>query len=864
MNPLQGKRLDDEIRHHIEERAERLVASGMDPEEARREAEHAFGDVDAVRAELEEIDEPTRGRLGLVADRLRHDLAFTLRQFRRAPGFAAVAILTLALGIGAATAIFGLVKGVVLDPLPYPRAGHIVVLNEETPDGGRMSVAEPNFEDFRARIRSLELLTAVSRSDLTLVEDGRPTNVVAGVVTGSFFPLFGGTPSLGRAFDDDESARVVRRLVVVSHAFWREHLSADPDVLGRNLVLDDAPYEIVGVAPKGWSPLLRDADLWLPITFTNPDRTDHNLDVVGRVIDGVTVESAEADARAVAAEVGRENPLTNGGWGVQLRPLRTAILGPARIQAGYVLLGAVGLLLLLACASVSNLLLARAGGRGREMDLRVALGAGRARLVQQLITESLVLAGLGAIAGILLAHVFLPVLQHVSPADTPRIDEASIDAVVAAFAVATAMATGLIFGLAPVLHVLGRPSGDSARGAGHVAGGRSDRLRSALVAAQVAVSLCLLFGTAALGESFLRLHRVDSGMDVDHTLVVPLMLSGDRYTSSERAVVLNGIQERLAAVPGVEAAGSSNIRPFSGANSVINLNVQGRAITAETAPWTRWRAVSSTWFDAADVRLLEGRLLEPADDGESAESVVVVTRTLARQLFGDAASAIGRSVAFGWDGTNWRRIVGVVSDVEDLELATTPPATLFFPSGGMLPWAVFLVRFHAEAPLASANEIRNAVWGADPALPVPSVRRLADGVRASVASDRFDLLVMGALGAVALILSVMAIYGLILFAVRQRTREIGLRLALGARSTEVVGLLVRRGAAITALGVVAGALVSLWLSRYLDDLLFGAVGSRVPMLLAAALTVAATAAVATWVPARRATRVDPREALGAE
>ncbi len=864
MNPVRGKRFDDEIRHHIEERTERLVAGGMDPEEARREAERVFGDVRAVRSELERIEAPARSGLALLLDRLGHDLAFTARQLRRAPGFAAVAVLTLGLGIGTATAIFGLVKAVVLDPLPYPQADRIVVFNEETPDGARFSVSEPDFEDFRDRVRSLDLLAVLSRSDLTLVADGRPTNVVAALVSGSFFPLFGGTPEIGRAFTDRESGRDARSLVVVSHAFWQEHLSADPDVVGRSLVLDDTPYEIVGVAPRGWSPLLAGADVWIPIPFTDPDRTDHTLAAVGRLAAGATLESARTDARNVAAELGRENPETNRGWSVQLRSLREDLLGPARIQAGWVLLGAVGLLLLLACASVSNLLLARAGGRRREMDLRVALGAGRTRLVQQLVTESLVLAGFGALVGILLAHVFLPVLKHVSPADTPRIDEASIDAVVAAAAVAMALVTGLVFGLAPVVHVLGGSRGDSARAAGHVVGERGERLRAALVAAQVAVSLCLLFGTAVLGASFLRLQRVDSGMDVDHTLVVPLMLSGDRYSVQQRSVVLDGVHERLAALPGVEAAGSSNIRPYSGANSVINLNVEGRAITAETAPWARWRAVSPSWFAAADLELLDGRLLRPADVDENAESVVVVTRTLARQLFGDPATAVGRRVAFGWDGANWRRIVGVVSDFEDLELASTPPAALFFPSGGYLSWAVFLVRFRPDAPLASASAVRAAVWAADPSLPVPSVARLADRVSASVAGDRFDLLVMGALGVVALVLSVMAIYGLILFAVRQRTREIGVRLALGARSGEVIGLLLRRGMAITAAGVAVGAILSLSLSHYLDELLFGEAASRVPMLLAAALAVALTAALATWLPARRATRVDPREALGAE
>jgi len=859
---LRRKRLDDEIRHHIEERAARLVAEGMDAGEALREAERAFGDVGAVRAELEQIEEPPRGALALLFDRVRTDLAFAGRQLRRAPGFAAVAILTLGLGIGSATAIFGLVKAVVLDPLPYPQADRIVVFNQETPDGLRFSVSEPDFRDFRSRVRSVELLTAVSRADLTYIEDGRPVNVVAMQVTGSFFPLFGGTATtLGRAFTDQESGERARKLVVVSHAFWAEDLGGDPDVVGTSLVLDDMPYEVVGVAPRGWAPPMA-GDVWIPITFADPDRTDHNLDAVGRLAAGATLGSASADADAVAAELGREHPDTNGGWGTQLRPLKSAVLGPRRIQAAWVLLGAVGLLLLLACASVSNLLLARASGRGREMDLRGALGASRRRLVQQLLTESSVLASAGAVVGILFAYALLPGLQAMSPADTPRIGEASVDAVVVLAAAAAALLTGLVFGLAPVVHVL-RGNRTSARSAGRVTGG-SGRARAGLVAAQVAVSVTLLFGTGVLGASFLRLQRVDPGMDVDHTLVVPLMLSGDRYSVAERRVTVDALHARLASLPGVEAVGSSNIIPFSGANTAVDVNVEGQPTSPDAAPFAPWRAVSRTYLDAAGLELLHGRTFEAPDFDEGAADVVVVTRTLARQLFGDPASAVGRRIAFGWDGTNYRRIVGVVSDLEDRELAGAPPATFFMPAAGFMNWSVFLVRFRPGAPLVEASEVRRAVWDVDPNLPVPTVERLADRVGGSVTSPRFNVLVMGMLGIVALVLSVMAIYGLILFAVRQRTREIGVRLALGARASGVVALLLRRGLVITAAGTAVGALLSLGLSRYLDSLLFGEVGSRVPTLLAAAVVVTFTALAATWIPARRASRVDPREALGAE
>ena len=862
MDPLNGKRLDDEIRHHIEERTERLVAAGMDPDEARREARRAFGDVDAVREELARIDQPRRGWFRATVDRVHNDLAFTLRQFRRSPGFALVAVLTLGLGIGAATAIFGLVKAVVLEPLPYPDSGGLVFFNETTPDGSPFSLSDPNFLDYRERLRSLDHLTAVSRADLTLMQDGRPTNVVAALVTGSFFPLFGGDPARGRTFTDAESGTRPARVVVVGHAFWRDHLGGDPDVVGRALNLDGEPYEVIGVMPPAWQPL-EQGDVWIPLDLSEPDRGDHTLAAVGRLAPGVTLQAATNEAHEVARSLGEEFPASNRDWGALVRPMKDVLLGPERIQAGWVLLGAVGLLLLLACASVSNLLLARASTRGREMDLRLTLGASRLRLLQQLLTESLALAGAGAVAGIALAYVLLPVLQAVSPADTPRIGDARVDAGVMLFAVAVALATGTIFGAAPALHALRRDRGSTARQGGVRTGG-SERARTVLVTAQVAVSLTLLFGTGALGASFRRLQGTDSGLDEAHTMVVPLMLSGDRYTFATRKTTVGALEERLAALPGVAAVGTSNIRPFSGSSTVINLAVEGRPTTPQTAPFVRWRAVSRTYFAAAAAELLEGRLLERADFDDDAEDVVVVSRSLARNLFGSARAALNERLAFGWDGTNWRRIVGVVTDMEDRELATEPPPTLYIPGAGAMNWAVLLVRYQPGADPADAAAIRQAIWSVDPGLPVPSVEPLSELVARSVAGPRFNLLVMAVFGSVALLLSLPGIYGLVLFAVRQRTREIGVRLALGARASGVVGLMLLRGIRITTLGVAGGVGLSLLLGRYLDALVFGGEESRGPLLAAAAATVAITAMLATWLPARRATRVDPREALTAE
>jgi predicted permease len=869
VDPIRRKRLDDEIRHHIEERVDRLTARGVSPEEARRRAEASFGDVDALRDELARIEEPPRSRLGRALDRVRADLVFTLRQMRRAPAFAAVAVLTLGLGIGASTAIFGLVKAVVLDPLPYPRSDRLVSFNQVAPDGMRFSVSAPDYQDFRDRARTVQDLTALSRADLTYTEDGRPQNAVALQVTGSFFSLFGGEPIQGRTFGDEESGPSPRKLAVVSRSFWEEHLGGAPDVRGRSLVLDDEPYEIVGVMPAGWAPLV-DADLWIPLPLA-PDpahRSNHDLDVVGRLAPGATLASAGKDIRAVAAELGREFPASNGNWSARVTPLKEVLVGPQRIQAGWVLLGAVGLLLLLACASVSNLLLARASTRGHEMDLRLSLGAGRARLIQQLLTESLTLAGAGAAVGVALAFGLLPLLQTLSPPDTPRITEASVDVGVILAATATAVVTGILFGLAPAFFLARRGDPRSGLSAARVTTRGGERARGLLVAAQVAVSLTLLFGAGVLGAGFLRLRSTETGMDPDHTLVVPLMLSGDRYSMGERKVTVDALTERLARLPGVKSVGTTNINPFSGANTVINVNVEGRPATPATAPFVRWRAVSGDYFGAADLHLLAGRTLSAADDREDAEPVVMVTETMARQLFGEPGAALDQRIGMGWDGTNYRRIVGVVSDLEDRELESTPPAVFFWPAMGGLNWAVFLVRYAPGAPLSTSADVRQAIWDVDGTLPVPSVVRLSGALGAAAATPRFNVLILGLFGGVALILSLMAVYGLVLFALRQRTREIGVRLALGARPGGVTGMLVRRGMRVTAAGIAGGVLLSatlaLALDRTLDTLVFGGRLLDPLWLGAATLTVAVAAVGATWIPASRATRVDPREALSAE
>ena len=855
-------RVDDELRHHIQERTDRLVADGMDPDEAHRQAERAFGDVDAVRREVERIDNPVRSAPGRLFDRIRFDLAFAVRQLRRSPGYALVAILTIGLGIGASTSIFGLVKAVVLDPLPYPNADALVLFNEMAPDGLTFTVSDPNYQDYRERLEGLEHLTAVSRADYSTDQDGRPRRVVSATVTGGFFPLFGGAPTLGRTFTEDESGADAVQLAVLSHDFWADHYAQDPDVVGRTLPLDGLPFEVVGVMPDGWEPL-EDVDVWTPLPLTYQSRDNHDFMVVGRVASGTTLAAARAELSAAAEALARDHPETNQDWSARIVPLKEALLGPERVRAGWVLLGAVGLLLLMACASVSNLLLARASVRGREMQLRASLGAGRWRLVQQLLTESLVLSGAGAAVGMALTMVFLPALQALSPADTPRLDQAAVGGGVVLFAVGVALACALLFGLAPVLHLL-RDALSARAGRGHGGGRASDRVRHALVAGQVALSLTLLVGAAALGRSFLALQDVDAGLPLENAVVVPLMMSGDRYTMDERAVARTAMVDALEALPGVEAVGSTNVLPFSGMNTVVNINVEGRPTTPDRSPFVRWRAVSPGFLEAAGKIPLAGRGLRPADFDRDAEDVVVLSATLARMLFDDPADAVDQRIAMSWNGANYRRVVGVVPDLEDQSVREAAPALFFFPDPGMLTWVNMLVRFEDGAAAPSAAAVREAIWSVDPGLPVPSVERLDERFRGSVAGFGFNLLVMGVFASVALVLSLLGIYGVVLFAVERRTREIGVRMALGARPEGVVRLVLAQGLRLAGAGVAVGVVLSLVLARYLDALLFRTDATAPLQIAVPAVLLALTALAATWLPAHRATRIDPREALGAE
>lgn len=852
----QDELIDDELEHHLAERIDRLVAGGMAPDEARVVALQRFGDLNKWKRELASIASRRSLRAWLAS--VASDFRFALRQFRRNPAFATTATATLALGIGASTAIFGVVKAVVLDPLPYAEADRLVELNEVTPSGVLFSVARSNYLSYAQRTESFASLAASTRADFAMMTDEGPVNVVANEVTPSYFDVLGVTPAAGRTFLEDEGGADPAPVAVVSSETARRYLDGDP--IGAVMTLDGNAHTVVGVMPDEMSDPA-DADVWVPLLVSETQsRSNHDVAVLGRLADGVSIERAHAEALTVAATLGSEFPETNGGWGVRLVPLKESLIGASRIQAGWMLLGAVGLLLALACGSVANLLIARASTRRQEMGLRVAIGAPRGRLLQQLTVESLSLAALAGVLGLGIAFLVVPVIQAVSPADTPRLDNANVTGGVVAFTVGVSVLTGLLFGLLPAFSRKGADA-QALRSGTRTTSRAGEGLRRTLVAGQVAATVTLLVGAVLLGSSFLRMQQRDVGLELASTRVIPLMLSGDRYTTEQRRVATDAMRARLEVLPGVQSAGYSNVRPFSGMNTSIDVTVEGEPTTPEEAPSVAWRLAGPGYFETAGLEGQAGRLFEPHDYEDDAEQVVVLTRELARSLFGTSQAAVGRRIAMGWNGTNWRTVVGVIEDFQDTRVSEEPALAFFMPATGGWAWTNFLVRGSSAEAMPSSQAIRDAIWSVDPTLPVPLIQPLAESHAAAIAGPRFNLTIIATFGVVALLLSVMGVYGVTLFAVSRRTQEIGVRLALGASPRSVVHMLLGQGFKLALLGIGAGLLLSVFLARYAEGLLFET-PARDPQGLALAAGVCLGAVmVATLVPALRATRIDPTRAL---
>jgi putative ABC transport system permease protein len=805
-------------------------------------------------------------------DTLRQDLRFALRTLAKSPGFTAAAVLTLALGIGADTAVFSVVDAVLLDPLDFPREEELfTVWEDHTVRGGPASewTGRAVFDSWRDGSEGFAALTAVTGWSAAFSGGDRTEVVPGAAVSHEYFRVLGREPVLGRGFLAEEETPGEDRVLVLSHGLWERRFGADPGVVGSTLTVNSEPFVVVGVAPPGLqAPIVADAEVWTPLSFdpVDEDWGNYYLRVIGRLAPGRDAAAAAAELDGVMRRLGEVHPADLAETGVTLVPLRRTVAGPARTPL-LALLGAVVLVLLVACANVANLVLARAFGRDRELAVRTALGAGRRRLVHQLVTESLVLAALGGVLGLVLGQVGMELLRAFAPPGTPRLDEVGFDATVFAFALGATALTGLLFGLVPALLVSRSPLTVSLHegGRGGSSRGRA-RLRAGLVVAELALGLALLVGAGLLIRTLGALQRVDPGFRTEGVVAGRLVFPTAQYPEPERVrALLDEVVARLEATPGVEAAGAVSVLPLSGGQTDVSYVVEGRIPPAGEEPATDYRVATPGYFEALEIPRLRGRLLRPGDDAQGA-LVAVVSEELVRRAF-PGEDPVGRRIKVGGTRnpeTPWRTIVGVVGGVRDNALGRTPDPEIYLPMAQQPSRVMRVVARSSAGTERLAEALRQAVEGVDRALPVSQVAAVAETVRGTLAPERFVAGLLAVFAGVALALAAVGLYGVMAYAVGQRTREIGIRMALGARPREVLGLVLRQGAGLLAGGLAAGALAAWGLSRLLRGLLYGVAPYDPATFAAMAALLAATAVAATWLPARRAARLAPVEALRVE
>jgi putative ABC transport system permease protein len=812
-------------------------------------------------------------------DTLLQDLRYALRTLRNSPAFTAVAVLTLALGIGANTAIFSVVNGVLLRALPYPEPDELMQVRAVFRSGGLGSVSYPDFRDLREHNRSFEALAAYGSWTASVAAAGEGLRVGITHVSGDFFGILGVQPILGRVFPPDDE-RVGASVVVVGHDYWQRHLGGNPDLADAVVREGEWVNTVIGVLPPGFH-FPGETQLWVPRAPRNEGRTAHNWQVIGRLKVGVSFEQARSDLSAIARRLKQQYGDDMTMADAAVIPLHELLVGRVR-PALLILLGAAGFLLLIACANVANLLLARAVSRQRELAVRLALGAGTGRLVRQFLTESLALSLAGGTLGVLLAIWGVDVLLAFEPGRMPRVEEIGVDWVVLAFALAVAVVAALAIGLLPGIRAAKRDVRESLAESQrtHAGGLWSQRVRSVLAALQIALTIVLLAGAGLLARSFLRLIAVDPGFRTRGAVLMDLWLPPPRNDAQKAALARfhETLIERLRAVPGIDRVGGVNDFPLGSSypngrflilnrpDEVANFQDFGRlAREPGRAGEAEFRVASDGYFEAMGIPLLRGRLFETRD-APDAPHVALISQSLAERRW-PGEDPIGKLIQFGNMDGDLRpfTIVGIVGDIRERSLATVPRPTFY---GYYRQRAGVVYRFHtvmqgAVPPGSMTAAARRIVRELDPEVPL-RFHTLEDVVSASLADRRFVLLLLGLFGATAMVVATMGVYGVIAYLASQRTQEMGIRMALGARAGDVVRLLVGQGAGLALTGIAIGLVGAFALTRFLGTLLY-AVGANDPVSFAATSVVMLVAVLlASWIPARRAARVDPMVALRTE
>ena len=854
------RELEEEMRFHLEMKAEENLAAGISPEEARYAAQRQFGNQTLLR-------EASRDMWGFRSiETLFQDLRFGIRMFLKSPGLTAVLIGAIALGIGFNSALFSVVNTLLLSPLPFPDADRLTIAWTRSAkiSNTRLGVTADEFAEWRKQTQSFAGIAAHAGWLFNLSGTDEPERIQAGRVSTNFFSVFGIKPALGRDFLPEEDELKGGRVVILSQSVWRRRFNADPSLIGRTITLNDLPYTVVGILPPEFRfPRIYEEDfgpeIWTPVQVESlPDRGAPFLTVFARLKSGVALETAQAELNSIARRMESAYPQTLSGKSAHLVPLQEQVVGKVRLSL-LVLFGAVGIVLLIACANVSNLLMARATARRGEMALRLAIGASRLRLIRQLLTEGILLSVVGGALGLLIAFLAKPLLLSFSGESIPRADEVVIDTRVLLFTLSLSIIIGLVFSVLPAVQASGlNPNQFLKEGAKSGTTGKSgNRLRSLLIVIQVALALALTIGAGLLTRSFLTLLSVNPGFEPKKVLTFDLFLS----PKAQGAVFYRQLIEKLDALPGVEAAGAINALPLGGAEFSWTFFIEGRQSSDEPLGRVDYRVVTPDFFRTIGIPLKRGRIFTE-QDGQGSTPVGIINEAMARRYWPDE-DPIGKRFRMQApiNVSPWTTIVGVVGDVKHAGLDQDSSPAVYKPHQQNPRTEMTVVMRTQSEPLAFANSARNQAHEMDKDLPISNLREYTYFVSKSVAQRRFAMSLLTGFAALALLLALFGIYGVLSYSVNLRTKELAIRQALGAQARDLTALVVRQGMSLVLVGIAIGLGVALALTRLMKTLLFGVSATDPLTFTVITLLLAFVVLLACWIPARRATKVDPMTAM---
>jgi putative ABC transport system permease protein len=870
-----------EMESHLQMHIEDGIRAGLPPVEARRQAIIALGGV-------EQTQENYRDRRGFPAlEAVIQDVRFGLRLLRKNPGFTAVAVLTLALGIGANTAIFSVINGVLLKPLPFDQPDRLVRIYHTPPQASfpgmpTFSVSAANFLDWRAQSQAFEAMAAIGFARFTLTGKARPEAIPTALVNSAFFPILRARPFLGRAFLEDEDEPGRDHKLVLSYSFWRGHLGGDREIVGKSIELNGEPFTVVGVMGPGFdfpvfAGLNEPVQMWKPLGWTDRQRAvrdSHSYVVVARLNNGVTLKHAQAELDSISSRLAQQYPKDDKGWGAVAIPLTEDLVGKVRPSL-LILLGAVAFVLLIACANVANLLLARMLSRRKEIAIRAALGAGQGRLFQQALIETLLLAFGGGLLGLTFAHYGVELIVNFLGQRLPRFSEIGLDGWVLAFTLGASLVTGLAAGLLPSLHLAKGESNQALKESpGQVAADAvGSRTRNVLVVSEVALSLMLLIGAGLLIRSLWILRNTNPGFDPHHVLTMGISIPSSKFADpAEAKRFFQRILERVRTVPGVENAGMNDDLPLGGGGSTEPILAEGwPVVPMSDLPEVDVRIITPGYLSAMRIPRLSGRDFDDSD-AQGHAGAVLISQSMAKQFWPNE-NAIGKHVTLYFYPQLTRVVVGIVADVKEDGLnQKRPPASLYFPLAqftvpddqewrSFISFGVALALRTAQDPLSLATAVSAAVHEIDPEVALLNIRTMDDRVSASLSPQRFTMLLLSAFAGLALLLATVGMFTVISYSVSRRTHEIGIRISLGATRGDVLRLVLRQGMMLAAVGLVIGIIGALALSRLMASVVYGVTTSDPLTFVAVSLLLVCVALLACYIPARRAMRVDPAVAL---